>query len=196
MSGTKKELRQELLLQRTSLTNGEAAAMSLAVAERLRSLGRWRNARVVLAYWPVRNEVDTRPLITELWQRGALVLLPRCRAGEPGRMDFGCVACADELAPGPHSILEPGPGCRIVEGADPELLPDLALVPGVGFDRRGYRIGFGGGYYDRVLGSPLLARALNVGLCYGFQVVDRVPNEEFDRPVEALCTDREWIWCA
>jgi 5-formyltetrahydrofolate cyclo-ligase len=196
MSKTKKELRRELLARRRALAPAEVQSLSLAVAAHLRTLGRWRTARCVLAYWPVHNEVDTRPLIAELWQRGAVVLLPRCRPDEPGRMDFACVSCAEELEPGLHAIPEPNPSCRAVGEAGPETLPDLVLVPGVGFDREGHRLGFGGGYYDRVLGSPLLARALSVGLCYGFQVLDALPLGELDRPVEAVCSEDGFLWCA
>ena len=186
----KKTLRAALMQQRSDLPSAKVHAASMRACELVRSLDQWRNGREVLLYWPIRGEVDVRPLLAELWQRGSKVLMPRCRPDAAGEMDIACAACESDLTPGKFSIMEPNARtCPPVARCS----PDLALIPGVGFDRRGYRLGFGGGYYDRLLTDPDMADTLTVGLCHGFQLVDRLPIEEWDQPVNLICTDEE-LW--
>lgn len=186
----KAALRREILAQRAALTSEQAARNSLAVTALVRGIPRWRSAAEVLAYWPAKNELDTRPLIAELWGRGARVLLPRCRPDQPGVADLAGVACEADLVVGAFSIMEPGPACAVTS----EAAPDVVLVPGVAFDRQGRRLGFGGGYYDRLLALPNLARALKIGLAHGFQVLDALPSESWDLPVDGLCTEEGLLW--
>ncbi|MBG0791011.1 MAG: 5-formyltetrahydrofolate cyclo-ligase [Desulfovibrionaceae bacterium] len=186
----KNALRAKLLQRRRALTPERVREGSERIIERLRALREWRNAAEALIYWPVNNEVDLRPLVTELWQRGACVLLPRCRPERNGEMDLACAACEADLTPGPFSIMEPDAGkCPPVQ----ECSPAIALIPGVGFDRAGNRLGFGGGYYDRLLSTEQMRRTLKVGICYGFQVVDGLPADPWDRPMDLICTDDE-LW--
>jgi 5-formyltetrahydrofolate cyclo-ligase len=97
----------------------------------------------------------------------------------------------DQVRLGRFGILEPDPGaCRMAGGTPPEV----AVVPGVAFDRRGFRLGFGGGYYDRLFARQETARTLRIGLAYDFQVVDRLPAEPWDQPMHALCTPKEMTW--
>lgn len=184
----KKGLRKILLEQRNTLTPDEVLASSEQVLARIRSLPEWGTAREVLAYWPVRGEVDVRPLIKELWDRGVTVLMPRCRAQAPGEMDICCATCEDDLVPGAFSIMEPDSGRCPPVG---ECGPDLALIPGVGFDRRGIRLGFGGGYYDRILAEKEFAETVTVGVAYDFQLIETLPDEPWDRPVRIVCTQGE-----
>jgi len=184
----KPRLRQTLLARRQALTPAMVHAASMRVCERIRALDRWASAREVLLYWPVRGEVDTRALLAELWARKVTVLMPRCRPDAPGEMDIACATCESDLKPGMFSIMEPGAhNCPAVNRCE----PDLALLPGVGFDRRGFRLGFGGGYYDRLLAGPDMAETLTVGLCHAFQLVDELPTEPWDKPVNLICTDEE-----
>lgn len=186
----KAALRREMLARRAALDGAEVARASLAAAARVRELDRWSAAAEVLAYWPTKNEIDTRPLVAELWGRGARVLLPRCRQGEPGLADLACVVCEADLVPGAFSLLEPGPGCALASDA----APDLVLVPGLAFDRKGRRLGFGGGYYDRILARPGMDGALVVGLAHAFQLLPELPADPWDRPVDVLCADGETLW--
>lgn len=189
--GDKKALRAALLARRRALAPAEAAARSARVLARLRALPAWAGAREVLTYMPVRGEVDVTPLMAELWARGARVLLPRCRPGEPGVMD---VACALELAvlrPGAHGIAEPDPDACPAEAAP---APDVVLVPGVGFDRRGLRLGFGGGFYDRFLARLGRPGPLLVAPCYTFQLLDTLPADPWDVPMDVIVTEEETLW--
>lgn len=187
----KQILREKLMALRKGMSVSDVEFGSEAVCRLIKSLPAWAEASQVLAYWPLGNEVDVRPLIRELWERGARVFLPRCREGEPGIMDLACVAGKGDLALGLHGIMEPDKcRCPVVEDA----APDLILVPGVGFDSRGYRLGFGGGYYDRLLEGQGMSGAMKIGPCYDFQYVDRLPVDPWDKPVDAVCTEKEFKW--
>lgn len=184
-------LRAALLAQRRALPRAEAAARSAQVLARVRALPAWATAREVLAYMPVQGEVDVAALVEELWARGARVLLPRCRPGEPGAMDVACTTGLADLCPGAFGIAEPDPhACPALDAPR----PDLVLVPGVAFDRRGQRLGFGGGFYDRFLAGlgrpgPLLAAP-----CFGFQLVAELPAEPWDVPVDVIITEEQTLW--
>ena len=186
----KKQLRERLIEQRSLLSQQQVRDGSQGATELIRSLGEWRNACEVLIYWPIRGEVDVRPLAMELWQRNCRVLMPRCRPDAYGEMDIACAACEDELVPGAFSIMEPD-----TERCPPvaTCTPDLAIIPAVCFDRRGYRLGYGGGYYDRLLATDDMKDTLKIGLGYGFQLVDQLPVQPWDMPVDIVCTDEE-LW--
>lgn len=160
------------------------------LAARLLSLECLQRAAQVVAYMPIRGEADPRPAIQALWANGAEVLLPRCRPGEAGRMDLGACTCYDELVKGSYGILEPRADvCRPLSS----LQPDVVLVPGVGFTPKGKRLGFGGGYYDRLLENPVFSNSLFVGLAYDFQVVEDVPSESWDVVMHMIVTDERTI---
>lgn len=187
----KAALRARLLAERRALPRTEASRLSALALGRLRDLAAWREAVEVLLYMPVRGEVDVSPLLAELWARGARALLPRCRPGAPGELDLACCAGLDELAPGAYGIPEPDPAaCPALD----ECGPDLILVPAVGLDRQGARLGHGAGYYDRLLARPDLARAVVAAPAYAFQVVERLPVDPWDWPVDVIVTENETLW--
>jgi 5-formyltetrahydrofolate cyclo-ligase len=190
IASDKDTLRRELMARRAGLSAEAVRTASEDALSLIRSLAEWRQAREVLVYWPVRGEVDVRPLVAELWQRGCRVLMPRCRPDAYGEMDIACAACEDELVPGPFTLMEPDAGkCPPVD----ECSPDMALIPGVCFDRRGYRLGFGGGYYDRLLATDGMKRPLILGIGYAFQLVESLPVQPWDMPVDIVCTEEE-LW--
>jgi 5-formyltetrahydrofolate cyclo-ligase len=104
-------------------------------------------------------------------------------------MDFLEFRSTDELVPGRYDILEPDRQiCRLCAPRD----ADAVLVPALAFDRDGYRLGFGGGYYDRLL-SRLDPHNLTIGLTFHHALLDLLPREAHDQPVRVVCTDRETI---
>lgn len=162
------------------------AALSAALQRRLLDSDIWRKSRTVMLYCAVRGEVDTSLLLAEAWAKGKTVLLPRCRPGEPGRMDFAACSGPDGLVPAGMGIPEPtGPACPPEETQDA-----LIVTPGLAFDRQGYRLGYGGGYYDRLLDG----RRPSVGLVFAAHLLDRVPREPWDRPVDGLCSEESLTW--
>jgi 5-formyltetrahydrofolate cyclo-ligase len=186
-------LRRDMLARRAALAPDAVARASQAAAERIMALPAYREAREILAYLPVRNELDAGLVAGRALNDGKRLLLPRCRAGAPGLLDLGCVRCLSEVRPGRYGILEPPQqACQPPE----TFAPDLILVPGLAFDVRGNRLGFGGGYYDRLLALPTADSAFTVGLGYAFQLVLSLPAAPWDRPVNAVVTDRQTLLTA
>jgi 5-formyltetrahydrofolate cyclo-ligase len=146
---------------------------------------------MIAAFSATRNEVDLSHLYAELLEKGVSLCFPRVVGA--GEMVFAAVESLDELAPGAFGIAEPtGPGLDVG-------VVDAFLVPGLAFDRRGARLGFGGGYYDRALG-PLRNRAENVplliGIGYSWQVLETpLPLDEWDVPLSHVVTE-EGAWRA
>lgn len=199
--GAKRELRAMMLGKRRGMPPDALAELSRLAQLRLLEQPVWRNASGVALYQATQNEAATGMLLAAALDSGKKVFLPRVRQGERGVMDFARCRGENELVCGAYRILEPAPDlppcvftapaeCPAQDRPDLSAAPDLFLIPGVAFDRHGHRLGFGGGYYDRFLSSPLLrAHSLFVGFAYSFQVVDCLPAEIWDQPVHALCTD-------
>lgn len=187
-------LRKELLARRSG-QDGAAASRRAGAAQRaLLAHSVWREARQIAAYAALPDEMDTSLLLKDVWMSGRELLLPRCCGDRPGYMDF--VPCGDgrELVSGTFRVPEPLPEIAALPWEGGRLAPDIIVVPGVGFDRQGRRLGYGGGYYDRVLAHPALARTVVVGLAFALQLVEALPAEAWDRPVHALCTEEGLTW--
>jgi 5-formyltetrahydrofolate cyclo-ligase len=138
---------------------------------------------VISAYWPMGDEIDPRPLLAALAERGHRLALPAIRAaGQP--LDFRAWRPGDALRPAGFGTQEPLPEAEILQ-------PSLLLVPLLAFDPAGYRLGYGGGFYDRSL--ALLRGAgdiLAVGLAFAAQQVAAVPREATDQSLDLLVTER------
>lgn len=179
----KARLRAELERARGAIDPVERARASGGAARNLLTLPELAPAGAVLLYAATSSEIDPGPIRDELLGRDVRVLLPRV-AGET--LEVVPVTGAEYLATGPRGVPEPAG-----QAVDPTGV-DVAVVPGVGFDRGGGRLGRGGGHYDRLLaGMP--ASTLRVGLCFAVQVVDRVPRAGHDVPVDVVVTEREVI---
>jgi 5-formyltetrahydrofolate cyclo-ligase len=187
----KADLRRRFRAMRDALSDSQAAELSRQAQERILELRTWREARSVLLYVGCRGETTTDRLLRTAWDDGKTVLLPRCLPASPGEMELACARSGHDLKPGLYAIPEPDPEtCRAV--VSPAV--DLVVVPALAFDHRGYRLGQGGGYYDRLLASEPFSHTLAIGLAYDFQVVDRLPVDSWDRPVAAVATSKELIW--
>ncbi|MBF0284616.1 MAG: 5-formyltetrahydrofolate cyclo-ligase [Magnetococcales bacterium] len=192
-------LRKRLREQRKRLTPAEAASLSGAICAHAMALPAYHAAPIVGLYLPVDQEVDTALLVADAHQRGKIVLLPVVSRSER-RMAFLPHRPNDPLRPGAFGIPEP------LDDGTPAPLPDLLFVPLVGFDERGVRLGYGGGYYDRWLAawepgdplpSPLLPekpRPLLVGLAYALQQIPRSPRESHDHLLDGVVTEHGVIW--
>lgn len=182
----KAALRREILARRDALGLDARARLSAAALERTGDLDAFRQARVVLGYASFGSELDTRPFLHAVLAGGRMLVLPRVdRAAR--RLALHQVRDLEtELLPGTWGIPEPVPArCRTVAPAD----VDFVLVPGLVFDPRGGRIGYGAGYYDRLLAAwpeptpPLVAAAFEL------QVVPAVPVLANDRRVDLVVTE-------
>lgn len=190
MEYDKRGLRERMLARREAMGPADVEAKSRRIQDRLAAMPIFQKAREVLLYAAFRNEVHTNRLLEALWRRGARVLLPRLVPQQKGQLHVCCVTCRRDLKPGGFGIPEPDPAsCAPLEVFEPEL----AVIPGVAFDRDGARLGFGAGYYDRLLGRAGLQDTILVGLAYSFQLVPELPTEAWDRPVHCIVTEDEVI---
>jgi 5-formyltetrahydrofolate cyclo-ligase len=183
----KAELRVALLEARRAIPPGERDALSAAICGRATGLPAYRAARTVHVYVGVASEVRTLPLLEDAWRAGKRVVCPRI--GIDGRLEGRQVRSPGELVAGPRGLREPDPETTPLVPAD---RIDLVVVPGVGFDRQGGRLGFGGGYYDRFLATTGASR---LGLAFSLQIVDGIPQGPGDEPVHWIVTERETIEC-
>src|SRR5688572_8239670 len=162
----KHHLRRSILALRRALPATERDWRSRRVWEHITALTSYQHARVVLGYMAFDHEVLTDGLLQQTMVLGKQVVLPMV---QPDRQQLGLYAIVDlerDLAPGYCGILEPDP--QRAQAVAPEMV-DLALVPGVAFDMRGGRLGFGAGFYDRLL-DRLPQDVPKVGLAFDFQV--------------------------
>ncbi|MFC0600337.1 5-formyltetrahydrofolate cyclo-ligase [Streptomyces palmae] len=181
----KAALRRRLLAVRSGLTPDDIEAAQAALARQARKLPELANAGTVAAYVSVGREPGTRALLDTLRARGVRVLLPVLLPDND--LDWGAYQGSDALARAGRGLLEPT-GDRL--GPDAVLDADTVLLPGLAVDRRGLRLGRGGGSYDRVLARLAAAGAdpALVVLLYDAEVLDEVPAEPHDRPVRAAIT--------
>ena len=180
-SAEKRALRERLITVRAGLPPAAREAASRAIAERLANLPAWRNARTVALHAPLGAEVDTAELVRLAQAAGMRVVWPRISRTGPA-LEFACCAVS-ELVPGPARALEPPASAPSV----PLDAIDLIVVPGVAFDALGGRLGRGRGHYDATL-ALLRPGTARVGLCFDEQVVDQVPTEPHDVPLDVVVT--------
>lgn len=179
-------LRKQLKRSRASLSVACRAEYSSLITRRLCASSWFTDARIVCAYSGLFDEVDSEGILNTVLCDGKVLALPRVEG--PGVLSLRRVDDLRELRPGAFGVLEPTQDSVVV----PPSAVDLFVVPGLGFDRAGRRMGYGQGYYDRTLAS--VERAANhgstvVGLCFGIQLVSEVPVDGHDQPMDAVITE-------
>ncbi len=180
---SKADLREKLRKIRDQVDPGLAETASQGVWAILSRLPEFHKAKGIGAFASTPGEINTYPILEGILGLGKKLYLPKV-AKDKTHFDYYPVPDFKNLSAGPFGILEPSGN----HPAGWEEI-DLALVPGLAFDLKGYRLGFGKGFYDRVL--PLLKKtALTVGLGYSFQIVDQVPTEAHDVLLKALLTEK------
>jgi 5-formyltetrahydrofolate cyclo-ligase len=181
----KQALRAAALARRAALSDARREAASRALASRSDCLA-VKSGSVVAGYSPMRGEIDPRPLMLALAARGAELALPAVVARD-APLVFRAWRDGDETIAGPH-------GTRHPPIASPLVVPDIVLVPLAAFDRRGHRIGYGGGYYDRTLAALRAERRiLAAGVAFAVQEVETVPASPHDALLDLVLTDVEAI---
>ena len=191
---SKRALRASMLQQRGMLAPEEAAARGKSAQGHVLASSHWASARTVVLYMPIRGEVDTGLLRLQAWAEGKRVLLPRCAADRRGTLELAACASMAELAPGAYGILEPLPALPAVDLDDPRQAPHLLVAPCLAVDSLGCRLGYGGGYYDRLLRRPALQTTVSVGLIYTAQRLVSLPTESWDARLHGVCTEEGCIW--
>lgn len=160
-------------------------ARSRDVTDRFVELPEFHAVSVLMAFLSLPHEVDSTPIVLRAWQLGKTVVVPKSVVGRRRLIPYQIETLDTGLTVGPYGIPEP------IDGS-PFPLPDiqLVIVPGLAFDRRGYRLGKGAGFYDRFLQEHGFT-GMKIGLGFTEQVVDEVPAEPHDVPLDVLVTDRE-----
>lgn len=182
----KAEVRDLALKKRNALTEADRREMSIKIAEQLESQAIFKDAQSILFYYSVQSEVSTLDLLSR-WAERKFLFLPRLVEGFTFLpLPFSSI---DELEPNKFGIPEP----TIMADTEESPKLDLIIVPGVAFDRAGNRIGMGKGYYDRFLKQ--YDSVPKMALAYSEQVLDVLPKEPYDKPINWIVTESEVIQC-
>jgi 5-formyltetrahydrofolate cyclo-ligase len=185
MTHSKAALRADVLARRRALApeyRDECAAKialsGLELAQKLALGG------TIALYWPIRGELDPLPLLAKLAEAGFATALPTISALH-SPLHFARWKPGEATAPGLFDIPEPLPTA-------PKVTPDLIFVPLAGFDRLGWRLGYGGGFYDRTLAQLRgRGRVFAVGLAFSTQEIARLPVQDHDASLDFVLTERE-----
>ncbi len=184
----KDTLRRELRARLRVLSPREREEAGNEIAQRVWTIPEVADARVLLLYAALPEEVPTDAIAEEAWRRGITVAYPRC-VTDTRAMTLHALQKLEELKAGSYGIREPD------EAACPRVRTeeiDAALVPGLGWDREGGRIGRGAGYYDRLFADPRW-RGFRCGLFFAAQEAAALPVDPWDAPLDAVVTERESI---
>lgn len=172
----KKELRRQIREQKRAMTEEEIVSRSEQLAQLFVSAEAYRNAKSIYGYLPYNQEVRTVPILAKAIADGKRVAVPKIYGDT---MKFLWLDDLNAVAKSEKGIPEPI--------ADEPVADDenaLVLIPGVAFTENGDRMGYGGGYYDRFLAAE--PNHPTIALCYAFQMVESLPTEDFDIPVDCV----------
>lgn len=168
----------------TNLTAVEREEIVAQIHHHVQQTEWWKKAKTIGITISREFEIDTRPFIKQAWKEGKQVAIPKCFPEDDHKMVFYHFDDYSILETVYSGLLEPD-----ILQTEPVLKESINLmfVPGLMFDRNGYRIGYGGGYYDRYLGD---FSGTTISLAYSGQVVDHVPRNDYDIPVQHLVTEK------
>lgn len=172
----KDALRRRMREMKQALSVGEMEARGAKLGEMLRMQPVYRNAKTLYGFLPINQEIRTVPILRQAQAEGKRIAVPKVIGDE---VKFYYLDDFTQVKVGCFGVSEPID--RLIPAEDEGA---LVLVPGLAFDRRGYRVGYGKGFYDRFLSRENAHPT--VGLCYDFQLVDRIDKDEFDVPVELV----------
>jgi 5-formyltetrahydrofolate cyclo-ligase len=166
-----------------ALGHGRRKQKSRRILKRLIRSSYFRKSRNLLTYVALSQEVETMPLIREALKRGKKVFVPHVDRQRKTMRAYRIEKPGRQLKPGSYGILEPVAGLH----EQPPAGIDLVIIPGLGFDRSGVRLGRGMGYFDRFL--KCTGRAKKIGLAFREQVLNEIPSEAHDVPMDLVITD-------
>lgn len=186
----KKLLREQAGILRSSLAQDQTKynMYSRKVQENLLSSSLWEKCKNVCLYYAVRGEVNTDIITQTAWAENKNAFFPLCNPSDLGVMDFLQCQSVEDFQDGLFKIPEPKPKCRIA--SIQEMLQDpyaIILVPALAFDREGYRLGYGRGYYDRYLSAAY--SITSIGLAFEEHLFSELPRDSWDKAVTYLCTN-------
>jgi 5-formyltetrahydrofolate cyclo-ligase len=187
----KEQFRRYILRLRDRQSLRDIESKSLEILDQVSHIHEYVRARGIACYVSKDSEVDTRPLIRSALDSNKRVLVPVVKKGDIDLFFSEIKDLGKELVPGSFNISEPRP-----EFLRPTSLDtvDILFVPGIAWDKEGYRLGWGRGYFDRVL-KVLPGHVRSIGLSFNLQFVSRVPRDQFDVPVNMVVTESRVVRC-
>lgn len=181
----KKKLRSEIKEQRHNLANDERERCDAKIGERVRQLWLYRESKTIFTYVSLADETDTRKFIVRALEDGKRVVVPRCIKGTRN-MEFCVINSLEDLEEGSFGVLEPKAECEVYK----DYSDGFCIVPALAFDKKGYRLGYGKGYYDRFLADFC---GKTVGICYNRFVIPEIPRGKYDKSVDLVVTEKKVI---
>lgn len=195
MKNHKIAIREKLLNRRLKLSQKEVENLSKKIIKKLKTEKEYKKAKTILLYHPIKNEVDTIPLFSDSFKESLkkpsknspkkIFALPRI-CPKTNHIHLHQITDLHTLKTGKFNIKEPTKLHKQI----PRKKIDLVIVPGIAFDKKGYRIGFGKGYFDKLLKT---LSAHKIALAYDFQIIENVPAESHDKKVEMIVTEKRII---
>ena len=176
---TKQEIRSAMLTKRTKLSEKLVNSDSSKIIKKILKLSEFKKAKNILLYLPIKNEVDLSPLLLNI--KNKRFILPRV---EKNKLKLHVVDHISQTQKGNFNIFEPHTHLEKITAK--EL--DLALIPGVAFTKNGHRIGYGKGFFDRLLKKTLFPK---IGVAYNFQIVNNVLGESHDVLMDIIVTEKK-----
>jgi 5-formyltetrahydrofolate cyclo-ligase len=186
----KKEIRKQLKEIRKNLSKNEVLEKSKIIKEKLFEIKEFKQASTILFYVSYNNEVSTHDMIKDCIFKNVKIVVP-ISVKKTRSLILSKLKSWNDLETGSYGILEPKKD-KIKEISIDEI--NLIIVPGVGFDKKGRRIGHGKGYYDNLLKTA--KKAFHIGLAFENQILDEIPTDSFDFPVHMIITEDRVIYCS
>lgn len=184
----KGNLRKQELLKRDLLSATQIFSKSRQIMQKLFSLKEFNDSNTIAFYVSVKSEVHTHEMIEKSIALGKKVSVPILRQKE-NKLEFSEISSLKDLHKTPFGLLEPKKELEKIAPLD-EI--DLVIVPGIAFDRQGNRIGYGKGYYDRLL-KQLSSLAVTIGLCFEENLLESIPATKNDEKVNIVLTEKKSI---
>ena len=183
----KNRLREKYRAVREAISKEEKEILDKKICERFLSLVSYRFADTVLMYAPIRGEIDVDPIAAAALKAGKRVAYPRC-IGEDSRMFFHYVNSLSELESGYFSIREPRVDAPLFDVSQIQKREEcICIIPALVYDKQGYRIGYGKGFYDRYLSN---FKGTKAGIVYSSCITDSIVHSKYDLSVDFIISER------
>lgn len=178
MSIEKREIRKKYKTARHQMEQRQVSALSQEICKHIIESSIFQSAGHIFAYYPLGNEADVRPVVKAAWRMGKHVAFPKVFGDV---MRYFEISDFSQLHPGTFGVMEPEETCPV------DWNHALVLTPGVAFDQKGNRMGFGKGYYDKYLAK--FPECITIGVSYGLQLAEQIPVEVTDIPLDYMVTE-------
>ena len=174
---SKKELRKILIEKRKNLPQEYRQHADAQIFQKIIDSDAYQNSSTVFCFVSTKDEINTHPVIEHALNHGKCIVVPKCI--KKGIMHAFRIQSIDDLEPGRYGILEPKENCGYVQPQD----IDLAIIPCLSCNSKGYRIGYGGGFYDRYLQNQNFIKLI---ICYELLISEDIPTESFDERADII----------